>query len=248
MITVQKIYDYIQEKAPFETAEEWDNVGLLVGDRTAPVTTVVVALDITPKTIELAKEQGAQLIISHHPVIFEPLKALTTESIAYQLVKEGVAAICAHTNLDKAVGGVNDCLAQLLGLKKVVPAAEGMCRVGYLQQPMTGKAFSRYAAGRFGVPVRAHVGSEPIRTVAVCGGGGADFVLPLLDNVDAAVTGEIKHHLWLTVPSEKTVIEAGHYTTEVGVTQALSLWISQQFSALKVVVEPLCPPYQIIQE
>ena len=104
MMTVGDIYDYIQQKAPFETAEPWDNSGLLVGDRHAEVSTVLVALDITTATVEQAVKMGAQLVVSHHPVIFDPLRTVTPDLPVYRLVRSGVAALCAHTNLDKTAG------------------------------------------------------------------------------------------------------------------------------------------------
>ncbi|MBR2338705.1 MAG: Nif3-like dinuclear metal center hexameric protein [Clostridia bacterium] len=248
MITVGDIYDYIQQKAPFETAEPWDNCGLLVGTRETAVSTVLVALDITARTVALAEELGAQLIVSHHPVIFDPLRTLTPELPVYRLAQTGIAAVCAHTNLDKAAGGVNDCLARLLGLEAVELSADGMCRMGQLPNAMSAETFARYVAARLGVAVRAHIGNAPVRTVAVCGGAGADLVLPLLCTADAVVTGEIKHHEWLTVSGGKTVIDGGHYATEVGVTEGLHTWLSEAFSDLKIVVEERRDPYQTIME
>lgn len=119
MITIGDIYDDIDSFAPFSTALGFDNVGLLVGSRKDPVERILVALDITPAVIEEAKRQGAQLIVSHHPVIFQPLRRLSRDSIPYQLAQAGIGAVCAHTNLDMARGGVNDCLGETLGLKNL---------------------------------------------------------------------------------------------------------------------------------
>lgn len=105
--------------APFHTQEKWDNSGLLVGRGDAPVTGVLLTLDITPAAVEEAVRQGAELIVSHHPVIFQPLKRLDPDSPVYRMVQNGISAVCAHTNLDKAYGGVNDCLSERLGLKNV---------------------------------------------------------------------------------------------------------------------------------
>ncbi len=123
MTTAGDIYRYIDAFAPFSSAMDFDNPGLLVGGPQTPVTAAVVALDITPEVVEEAAGLGAELIISHHPVIFHPLKRLEAESAPYLLASRGIAAICAHTNYDMAPGGVNDCLAAALGLRSVRPLA-----------------------------------------------------------------------------------------------------------------------------
>lgn len=101
-MTVGEVCTYLQGRAPFETAEEYDNVGLLVGSPDMPACRILVTLDITPAAVRAAEEAGADLIVSHHPVIFSPLKRLDTGSIPYRLAGAGIAAICVHTNLDRA--------------------------------------------------------------------------------------------------------------------------------------------------
>ena len=118
MPTIREIYQYMNEIAPFDTAMDFDNAGFLVGDEGAEVTAALVALDITAQSVAQAQKLGAQLIVSHHPVIFNPMKRLMSASVPYLLAKAGVGAICAHTNLDMAKGGVNDCLADTLGLSR----------------------------------------------------------------------------------------------------------------------------------
>ena len=119
MSIVSTIYGKLNSLAPFATQESWDNSGLLVGDPDAGVHTALVVLDITPEAVQEARKIGAELIISHHPVIFRPLKKLEQGSVVWELARAGISAICAHTNLDKARGGVNDCLAAALGLEQV---------------------------------------------------------------------------------------------------------------------------------
>ena len=112
MTTVQQIYEEMQRIAPLALAESWDNPGLLV-DCGGEVSRVLVTLDITPEVVEEAARKGCGLIVSHHPVIFSPLKKLGGQDVAFQLVKNGISAICMHTNLDAAPGGVNDTLCDL---------------------------------------------------------------------------------------------------------------------------------------
>ena len=126
MSNVSMIYGKLNSLAPFATQESWDNSGLLVGDPGAEVKTALVVLDITAEAVREAREIGAELIISHHPVIFHPLKKVESGSVVWELAQAGISAICAHTNLDKARGGVNDCLAAALGLEHVTNyAVEG---------------------------------------------------------------------------------------------------------------------------
>ncbi len=248
MITVKGIVDALQEKAPFETAEPWDNSGLLVGDREKVVSTVLVVLDITSDTVDQAVKAGAQLIISHHPVIFDSLKRLPTHHPAYRLAQENIAAVCVHTNLDKAMGGVNDHLAHMLELTDISVAGDGMCRLGKLSRPMTAEEFAHHVSHRLQTAVRLRAGTDIIRTVAVCGGAGGDLVLPLLDTADAALTGEVKHHEWLCVPAGKTLADGGHFATEHGVTAVLAAWLRETFPSLAIVIGEEDPPYQTVKD
>ena len=113
MSTVKDIYNYIDKIAPFNSAMDFDNCGMLVGNYSAVVNKVLLSLDITSSVIQEAKEIGANLIISHHPVIFNPIKRLDSNSMPYLLAKNDINAICAHTNLDMVEGGVNSSLAGL---------------------------------------------------------------------------------------------------------------------------------------
>ena len=160
MATVNEIYALLDQKAPFRTQLGFDNAGFLVGHGEQTVTNVLVALDITPEVIEEAIERGVQLIVAHHPVIWDKLGRVTDESVTGRkiltLIEHGIAAICAHTNLDAAQGGVNDALAQAVGLIDPVPLEVdgtdenglpyGIGRVGELSGgPMSVQAFAQRA-------------------------------------------------------------------------------------------------------
>lgn len=246
-MTVQTIFELLQQKAPLELAEEWDNVGLLVGDQAAEVTTVVVALDVTEAVLNCAIEEHAQLIVTHHPVIFDGLKVVTADTFVHRLAKAGLSVISMHTNADKAEGGVNDCLCEKLGLSDIKVAPDGMSRIGNLPASMTAEVFASYVSQCLDTAVRVKAGSDMIRTVALCGGAGADLVLPLLDTVDAALTGEVKHHEWLLVPSAKTLVDGGHYATEVAITERFCEWLHDVFPTLNVVLYKGEAPYSTIE-
>ena len=121
MATVKEVYNAIDSFAPFKRAEDWDNVGLLLGDPAAEVSGVLLSLDMTNDTLEEAFALGCNLIVTHHPVIFKPLKALTADSLIYRATRRGISVICAHTNLDVAGYGVNFALADILGLSVTSP-------------------------------------------------------------------------------------------------------------------------------
>ena len=129
MATTNDIYAEMQRYAPLELAESWDNPGLLV-DCDREVSRVLVTLDITPEVVEEAAAGGCELIVSHHPVIFSPLKKLTPRDVSFQLVQKGISAICMHTNLDAAEGGVNEVLAGIFGMRDWEVFADGCGRVG----------------------------------------------------------------------------------------------------------------------
>ncbi|MBQ4333530.1 MAG: Nif3-like dinuclear metal center hexameric protein [Clostridia bacterium] len=245
-MTVQDIYDFLNEKAPFATAEEWDNPGLLVGSPQQAVTGILVALDATPGAIEAAAAMGANLMVTHHPVIFAPLKRLDAAGLPYRLAQAGIGLVAAHTNLDKAAGGVNDALAARLGLENVTVAADGYTRIGTLPAPMTAKDVAAHVAAALDTAVR-YSGQHPVTTVAVCGGGGGDFIGDCIGVADAYVTGEVKHHEWLAAADRIQVIEAGHYATEVPVVDTLCAWLEEAFPGLPVTPYRDGEPYAVIR-
>ena len=246
-MTIQKIFTFLDARAPFTTAEEWDNPGLLVGSSDQSVTGILVALDATPGAIDAALAVGADLIVTHHPVIFAPLRQLAADSLPYRLAAAGIGLIAAHTNLDKAAGGVNDTLAACLGLTDVAVASDGMTRIGILPTPEGPTAFAPRVAAALDTPVRV-CGDRPVHTVAVCGGGGGEFAAALADRVDAFVTGEVKHHQWLEANAAGlTLIEAGHYATEVPVVDTLCAWLQEAFPALPVTPYRDGQPYTTVK-
>ena len=117
MITVNNVLDFLTTEYPPDTARDFDNVGLLVGDGNSTVTKAMVCLDCDINAVKAAKEQGAGLIVTHHPVIFNGLKAVTAGSVVYELLSGGISVISMHTNLDIAVGGVTENLCEAIETK-----------------------------------------------------------------------------------------------------------------------------------
>ena len=172
MVTVGQFFDVLNETAPVRYQMDFDNSGFLVGDRSANVRSVVIALDITDAVIKEAVQLGASLIVSHHPLLFHPLKSVRAEDLTgrkvLELAKNGISAICMHTNLDIADGGVNDALmhvlnAEVTGLLEPAGTDEhgeplGCGRIGLLGQPMDLSDFLRYVADRLQVSCRKYPG------------------------------------------------------------------------------------------
>jgi len=148
MATTNDIAAGVQRCAPLERAESWDTPGLLV-DCGREVSRVLVTLDITPEVVEEAVAGGCELIVSHHPVIFSPLKKLTPRDVSFQLVQKGISAICMHTNLDAAEGGVNEVLAGIFGMRDWEVFADGCGRVGEVD-PITVPELARKAQAVLG--------------------------------------------------------------------------------------------------
>ena len=226
MLCIQDFYRAIDSFAPFDTAEAWDNPGLLLGSFDTPVSGALLALDVTEAVLEEAKKIGASLIITHHPIIFSPLRKIESDSLVYRLVQNGIAVISAHTNLDMADGGVNDVLAQRLQLCDVrkPEAPPSLLRVGELSGAMQPEAFAQYVKRELHAPgVRVVCGRAEIRTVAVCGGAGADRLsVAAKADAQAYVTADVKHHEWLeSHRMGLTLIDAGHFSTEAPVLEPL---------------------------
>lgn len=232
--TVKDIYEFINFVAPFENQCDWDNSGMLVGTPDGEVKKIGVVLDITPQAIKYASENGIDLIISHHPVIFRAVKNFLDGDIPFMLAKSGISAICAHTNLDIAKGGVNDALAETLGFKNPVPMTEdgetSMIRKVIIDET-DGETLAMHIAGRLSTGVQLADCGKTIDTVALCGGAGGDFIGAVAESgCDAFITGEAKHHEFLTAYELGiTLITAGHFETENPVVAVLADKLKNNF-------------------
>lgn len=235
MPTVRQIYDFINSLAPFATQESWDNSGLLLGNPDKEVTKASLALDATAKTVAAAKENGAELMITHHPVIFSPAKKILAGSVIYELLTSGISAISAHTCLDSTEGGVNDALAALIGLEDIKPlelegTATPLVRTGKLPHSMSGEELALLVKEKLGCNLRLADAGKPIEKVAVCGGSLSSLTYELIGKVDAFVTGDLTHHYFIdAADSGLTAIAAGHFETENPVMSVLKAKLEAQF-------------------
>lgn len=239
---IHDIYDFINEIAPFSKAEEWDNCGLLLGSHSAECQKIMLALDLTQEVAKQAIEQQVDLIITHHPVIFSPLKSIDFSSPIAKLVMARICVISAHTCYDVAVGGMNDILCEKLGLKDVrtVTGDDGFSfRIGRTSTPILAKEFAKHTANVLDSNcVCSSLGEKNIQTVAVCSGAGS-CVVPFLKvlGIDALVTGELKYNNVIDLyEDEIAAIVAGHFETESIFKEALKNMLLKRFYGLDVVV------------
>ena len=216
MTTVKNIYDYIDSIAPFETQEEWDNSGHLIGDFRGDVKRCVMALDATKAACNFAKETGADLLLTHHPVIFAGLSEIKKGDAVYTLINSGISALCAHTNFDFAKGGINDNLAEILGLQNTRHIDDTLIVAGDLDAEMSIVDLAEYVSDKLQCAgIRYTDTDKPIKTVAVGGGACEEYADLASEYADAFITGDMKYHPMLDC-SEKgfPVISAGHFETE----------------------------------
>lgn len=231
---------------------EWDNVGLLAGFSDNNVRKILVALDITDEVVKEAADIGAELIVSHHPLFFD-IKSVTdndrTGRKIVNLIKNGTSAICLHTNLDAAAGGVNDTLARVLGLSNV----------GLLSEEGEGPDGAPYGIGRYGeLPghisldsfleavkyklncngLRYHDAGRPVKRVAVLGGsGGGELRRATERKCDTFVTADIRYDVFLAAKEEGlNLIDADHFCTENVICSTLKRWLEEAFMDVKVLI------------
>ena len=235
MTTLCEIEEFLFSLAPVSLAENWDNVGTLVRCG-GEVSAVLCALDVTPRTVREAREKGCSLIVSHHPVIFHPLKRLGSEDVPALLLRAGISVISLHTNLDKAAGGVNDALCQRLALSDPAPFADGIGRIAALPGPMAARELAQYVSARLHTPVRFADGGAPIQRAALVSGSGGDFVGEAVRaGADCLITGEAGHHDALDArASGLTLIAATHFATEQFIADVLAQKLREAFPALRV--------------
>lgn len=233
MAKVKDFYGYLNSIAPFETQEDWDNSGMLVGDMNAEVKKVAVVLDITHEEIKKAKAIGADLIISHHPVIFNPIKSVTRGSVPYELVASSMNALCCHTPLDIADGGTNDSLAELLGIN-VTRADDPILRLGTVE-PTTAENLAGKIAKTLNTKVRYADAGRKIEKIAICTGAGCSLI-EAAGEIDAFITGDASHHNFLEcIQAGITLIAAGHYETEIVVVPVLVKKLQAQFPDIEII-------------
>ncbi len=242
MTTVRNILDFLETIAPAQLKMEWDNVGLLCGRKGKEVRKILVALDPFAHVCEEAVREGADLLLTHHPLIFDPLKAVTDETATGRailtLLANDIATINAHTNLDCAEGGVNDTLAEILGLTDVsIIGSEHLLRAGQFESDLP--EFLSHIKTELGCEgVRYVDGGKPVSKVAVGGGScGSALYEVIAAGCDTFVTADIKYNqFWDAKQMGVNLIDAGHFHTENPICAEMARKIQKAFPEISVVL------------
>ena len=250
MATVHDILSYLETLAPRSMKMDWDNVGLLCGSRKTEVSKVLVALDPFEGVCQEAAAWGADLIVTHHPLIFQALKSITDETSIGRsiqlLCREGISAINAHTNLDCAPGGVNDRLASALGLEEIQVIDPmgvdengqewGLLRKGAVQEQALSDFLPTVKTALGCEGLRYVDGGKPVRTVAVGGGACASELMDAYHaGCDTFVTSDVKYNqFWDAKDLGMNLIDAGHFYTENPITACLAEKIAAKFPEVTV--------------
>ena len=257
-----KVKDVIRQLEtiyPPSYAMEWDHSGLQVGDEEANVRTVLVALDATDEVIDHAAGIRADLIITHHPMLFRPVERVVRQERTgrriLSLAEHGISCYAMHTNFD--VAGMADLNSRELGLRNARILSEtttspegfpeGLGRVGELEENMTLMDFAREVRDLYQLPSVRIYGelNDTVQTVAVCSGSGKSLIRDAIDaGADVFVTGDIDYHTAIdAVADGLNLIDAGHYGTEFGFISHIQQLLKEQFPDLTVIAERIRSPY-----
>ena len=237
----REIADIIEAFAPVETAADWDNTGFCIGSPDTDVKAVLVGFDCTPALVAEAVERGANMIVTHHPLIFRGVKKISPEtflgSVITEAIKHDIVVYAAHTNADKATSGVNALMADRLGLTgREVLSEDGFGLTGYLPHPMSAQEFIAFVKKQFSLKVvRTSAPIDvPIEKVALCSGSGGSLLEEALcSGAQAYICGDLSYHQFFT---EKgfMVLDIGHFESEIDIVEKLISVLSEKNSTFAV--------------
>jgi dinuclear metal center YbgI/SA1388 family protein len=241
-----EIVNIIEEFAPNFLQESWDNSGLSIGNLDKEVNSVILALDCTPEVIDEALSTGAQMVITHHPLIFKGIKRIsnttTLERMIIKIIKNDIIIYSAHTNIDKVISGVSGIMAQKLGLENIkLLKAEGSGEyglgvIGDLNNPLEFKQVLKLVRDRLDPHlVRCSKPlNNPIKKVAICGGSGGSLIdLARESGAQLFITGDITYHDFFC-EDDFMIMDIGHYESEIGLLELLKTILTKKLSTFVV--------------
>lgn len=249
-VTVRQVIDAVERHAPLNLQESWDNSGLQVGHSDTAVSGVLVTVDVTPERIDEAVAAGANMIVSHHPLIFKGLKSITgqtrTQQAVEKAIRNDISVYSAHTSLDNAADGLSVAFARHIGASVVEPlvpsspgAATGCGVICELPEAMSPNILCEAVRRAFGISSVRHseaaLRPETIRRIAVCTGAGGSLIDEAVrHHADAYITGEIRYHDFIDFADKIFLIECGHFETEEIAKDVLTAFITEAFPYLSV--------------
>ena len=239
MIKVADVVDVMEKLAPPSLAEEWDNVGLLVGNPEREVTKIIVMLDLDEQGLSEALDAGADMIVTHHPFIMSKLSAVT-DPVILKIIENKISVLSMHTNLDSACEGVNRVLAETVGLYDIEETElEGFVTFGGNVDKCTLGEFIRNVKNALGVETLRYVGEKTdlVSRVCVVGGAGSDFIPAVSDaGFDVFLTADLKYHqAQLADKIGLCVIDAGHFETENPVIYKVARYLTEMLGDVDVI-------------
>lgn len=248
-LKIQDIADIMEEFAPVRLKEDFDNVGLMVGDAEKEVTSILIALDCTLDIIEEAKDKGCNLIISHHPLLFKKPSSITTETLLgkkiINLIKNDISLYSSHTNLDATKDGINDIIMSLLEFKNSeiisinknsMDNLSGFGRIAMLSTPITLDELCDRVKDSLDITSLKYIGNEKkiIKKVAVINGSGNDFLIKAKNlGAECIITGDSTYHYALDLAEEGIcLVDAGHFHTEWPAMQIVGKWLQNRIKLM----------------
>lgn len=246
MIKIKDIYSYIDIISPFNLSEEWDNTGIILGDPDQLVQNCLVTIDITKDIISHALDNNVNLILSHHPLIFNPIKNILSDTLEYSLIKNNIAVISAHTNLDKAPEGISYQLAKALKLNNIITLDGkpddtinniGFCKLGELDFRLTATQFLYHVKKCLNLDsIKYTLGKDEIKTVAVISGSGSSMIKIIYDKADAFITSDVKHNILLSAYHQNLMLlDIDHYKAEYVIIDPLIKKLKSKFNSIKFI-------------
>ena len=242
---VKDVTSVIEEFAPLAIQEKWDNSGLCIGSPEASVSSILFGLDCTPELVDEAIECGADMIITHHPLIFSGLKKISPDDMVgeavFKAIKAGISIYAAHTNADKVLAGVSGAMAAKLGLQNVEILSDegegtGLGVVGDLPEAMTAEQVMELVKERFALKVVK--ASKPVEgeitRVAMCGGSGGSLIgAAKAAGAQLYISGDISYHNFFT-PEDFMLMDIGHYESEIEIVDILFSLVKKNFPTFAV--------------
>ena len=242
---VKDIINVIEEFAPASIQENWDNSGLCVGSPDDEVTSVLLALDCTPELVDEAVACGADMIITHHPLIFSGLKRISSDNLVgravMKAIKAGISIYAAHTNADKVIAGVSGAMAARLGLEDVSILADegngvGLGVVGNLPRPISSRQALELVKEKFRLQVvkSSRPVDGPVSRIAMCGGSGGSLIgAAQKSGAQLYITGDVSYHNFFT-QDDFMIMDIGHYESEIDIVEILFSLLKKNFPTFAV--------------
>ncbi|HNX15449.1 MAG TPA: Nif3-like dinuclear metal center hexameric protein [Oscillospiraceae bacterium] len=257
MSAIKDVYEFLDSVWKFKNMPEYDNSGFLVGDINTPVTKIMCCLDATADVIGQARTFGAQLIVSHHPIIFDPLKKLDSGNPVYLAAAFGIAVISVHIPLDENIEGANKVLCNRLGLIPKGPFAEKQSSCGdrlcegwggELLAPQTTREFAAKVGQILNSPVVFCDGGKPVMSIVVCGGSGSFLIEQVIEaGYDCLITSQLKYEEVIVARAAGlSLIDATHFGTEIHIAGMLQEKLAQKFNDIEVILAKESNPLQSI--